>query len=332
MTASRRSLAALAVAVLALSAGLVQGGAARGSGGGFAVVFVGGLFGDERVFAVDAGGRRRRALREPLGSARRWAFSASGRVAINTGNGLLVGRTREGLASVAASGTMYDVEWSPDGRTLAYADTTGGGIFVVGSSGPRLLVDGLFEGWASSSRVAFVADAGTLYTVNVDGSDRRRIAGNGEKAFARWSPDGRVLAYTMGAGSTNRLCLERVGSSRRCRALTQTWPHSFAWSPTGASLAFITYEGVWTVRRDGSRLRRLYSLTNQFADNVAWSPDGSMLLFELNERKLSLGQTAVWVVRATGVGARRVAVARMEGARASWAPMSQLRSFERVGG
>ena len=320
VTVWRTSLA-LAAAGVALLGGLVDGSVARGGAEAPSVVFVAGPFGAERAFAVGADGRRRRALREPLRAARGWAFSPSGAVAVYTGRALLVGRDRGQMRRIAQSVTIGRIEWSSDGVTLAYGDQLAGGVLVLGPRQLRVVADGVFVGWASRTRLVFVTDA-TLYTVNVDGSDRRRYGLYDEKASARWSPDGRTVAYAMRdrLGVPKGLCLHRTGSRPRCRELPgDTWPHSFAWSPDSSHVAFVAaYDGLWKMRRDGSGLRRLYRLNEyQSADNVVWSPDGSMLLIE---REHSLGHTTVWVVRATGVGARRVAIARTEGARASWAP------------
>jgi Tol biopolymer transport system component len=52
------------------------------------------------------------------------------------------------------------------------------------------------------------------------------------------------------------------------------------WSPDGTSIAFTSYEGIFTVAADGSgRVQVIAAEPGEFLDNPAWAPDGSKLLF-----------------------------------------------------
>ena len=118
------------------------------------------------------------------------------------------------------------VAWAPDGRRLAYACTTTNGgygrasaIFTIRNDGTRheRVRTGIRHGagWPAWSpdgkRIAFTGYLGSsgrpaIYTVRVDGSDRRRVALDGQAPS--WSPDGKTIAYESSHG-------EAYVSSRR---------------------------------------------------------------------------------------------------------------------
>jgi Tol biopolymer transport system component len=113
--------------------------------------------------------------------------------------------------------------WSPDGERIAYFD------------GP------LFTGPGASlvRRSLVVADA--------DGSDPRMVAGPSYAQQARWSPDGRWLAFTE-YGTAGDYLSRRVvvvasdGGAPRTLVASSEGPRSAqfdpAWSPDGSSIAF----------------------------------------------------------------------------------------------
>ena len=88
---------------------------------------------------------------------------------------------------------------------------------------------------------------GSLWVVNVDGSDphRLRTPGTTPGWYARWSPDGSKILFAD----------ERL-------------------QPTGA---------LWTVQPDGSGLTKVFEdEEGRFATAPTWSPDGTHILFMLN--------------------------------------------------
>lgn len=137
----------------------------------------------------------------------------------------------------------------------------------------------------------------------------------------RWSPAGARIAFRLyndkaglyvmnGDGSSLRLVAEATGE----RSETTDWFNSsFAWSPDGSRIAFISPD-VSSLRRfanpDAPRNGRLFVVDVENADvrelngsasgSVAWSPDGSTIAFGRSEVPIS----AMVLVNADGADER----------------------------
>jgi Tol biopolymer transport system component len=148
-----------------------------------------------------------------------------------------------------------------------------------------------------------------IYTMNPDGSDRRRVTFDGG-AFVkstvseegdvydvytsnfdpRWSPDGSTLAY-LHYGVRDRYEVRAVDpDGRNMRVLFSDWrAEMFTWSPDGKRIAYADGRGVWVAGTDGSGARLVAAPSRGQWPNgpdmasrsfgVQWSPDGSRLAF-----------------------------------------------------
>ncbi len=81
------------------------------------------------------------------------------------------------------------------------------------------------------------------------------------------------------------------------------------WSPDGARLAYVAYQGdqsVWVVDRDG---KNLVKLVDGYGDiyELAWSPDGRTVAFTATPAKGTSGATGLYLADLTGSGAKAVA-------------------------
>jgi Tol biopolymer transport system component len=125
--------------------------------------------------------------------------------------------------------------WSPDGTKIVfYSDRLGQGrdqIFVVnadGSNETQLTNDSfnnVFPSWSPDGRQIIFASnregQGSIYVMDADGSNLRRLNLGMPALMARWSPDGKKLAfigggsfpdtqiYIMNADGSNRIPLTR---------------------------------------------------------------------------------------------------------------------------
>jgi TolB protein len=146
-----------------------------------------------------------------------------------------------------------------------------------------------------SQRIAFVGHSdGEIYSMNVDGSDRRRLTSQpGPNTDPAWSPDGQQIAFAS---------LGNAGT------------------------------GLYAMNRDGSNLRMIRSFGKEefggapLVARPSWSPDGKRIAFTLGIIEISAlmtGPSFIYVVNADGTGLQRVA----EGWDPTWSPDGQRLAF-----
>jgi len=157
-----------------------------------------------------------------------------------------------------------------------------------------------------------------IWLAAVDGSeDRRLLPGR----LARWSPDGRTIAYVPPTENPDTDEEREHGtwlmSARTGKRLRRVWGHSaqsLDWAPDGRRLvASRSGEGVRILRRDGKGTRRLVrSRAGRAADGQAvWSPDGRRISF-VRLRSVPDGggesglDVEIWTIGTRGTRARRI--------------------------
>ena len=127
-----------------------------------------------------------------------------------------------------------------------------------------------------------------VQVVQTNGSGRRTVAGTGAYEIdAQWSPDGRRLSFSR-------------------------WPRSGDWHSSS----------IWTVRRDGSQLRRLGR--GQFA---RWSPDGTRLVLDAPTPG---SDGDLFIVNSDGSGRRRLTTSPALEQPAGWSPDGTKILFTRL--
>lgn len=162
-----------------------------------------------------------------------------------------------GTLAPLTSSDGYDAEAtvSPDGRRIVFTSHRDGGI--------------------------------GLYTMNVDGSDLRKVAHRrGYAGGAFYSPDGEWLVYRAFYPSGDR---EEALWQRMLRE---------------AVLVPVPME-IYVARADGSRERQL-THTGRVNFAPCWHPDGRRILFTSDFEARHRGQYALWIVDSDGTGLRRV--------------------------
>jgi TolB protein len=178
--------------------------------------------------------------------------------------------------------------WSPDGEQIVYVD------------GPKV-----FSGVPSRF--------GSLFVVDSDGGEARRLTRGSADTDPDWSPNGNEIVFTRGVtlssptdanediyvldvatGATHQLTATPAG-------VYETAP---AWSPDGSRIAFARgtnsteFDGksnIYVMNRDGSGERLLLANT-LFAESpysLSWSPDGRLLAFETSSM---LGCTSISIL------------------------------------
>ncbi len=196
-----------------------------------------------------------------------------------------------GLAQVSASGgepvpiatpfpnvKLFDI--SPDHAELLVGSFIGAEdempLWTVPTSGgsPRRLGEaGGHDGaWSpDGQRVAYVRGSG-LYLVDHDGSNSRQLAAVAGKPWQpRWSPDGRVLRFSLLDIRTDIYSIWEISAEgRRLHRLLPEWREAPTggrdgdlngdWTPDGTHFVFLStradHTSIWTIREKGGFLRR----------------------------------------------------------------------------
>ena len=150
-----------------------------------------------------------------------------------------------------------------------------------------------------------------IWLANTDGSDPVQLT-YAEKSSdnPRWSPDGRMLAFTSGrSGKTNLYALRVAGGESEQLTDVKSGVGNFAWSPDGTRIAFVLRDAptddeekgnkgkddwkwidenvklnrlnVVNVQKDanGKRDLRVLSKEGNIEGDFDWSPDGKTIVF-----------------------------------------------------
>jgi Tol biopolymer transport system component len=128
----------------------------------------------------------------------------------------------------------YNPQWSPDGKRIVYYTEKGDGkdqVWVMNADGSKQTLltanigHNIFPGWSpdgkkiifsSSKRDADSSgsyiDGSFLYTMNADGSGLQKV-GNIKSFFARFSPDGKKIAYVSGSFPSTAIYIANANGS-----------------------------------------------------------------------------------------------------------------------
>jgi TolB protein len=154
--------------------------------------------------------------------------------------------------------------------------------------------------------------------MNLRGGDRVRVTRTprSDEEFPFWSPDGEWIAYsgTTRSGVPAAFLVHPDGTDRHRITPLSLRAGSADWAPDGGTLLVDSNldrpnSRIYTIRRDGTGLRRLTNPTagknlNDFLGS--YSPDGRRITFTSDRYVGGLAQLDIWTMNADGTGLRRL--------------------------
>ncbi|UCF46971.1 MAG: serine/threonine-protein kinase [Myxococcales bacterium] len=167
------------------------------------------------------------------------------------------------------------------------------------TSPPNAIVDGVMHSFGNGGAQYSVSDNGTLVylpggglQVEIEmlevapGETPVKLAGPGALFHPRYSPDGKLIAYTDGLGVLSDIWIydtER-GIHTRLTLDSSAMDGTAVWSPDGKSITFSSNRdgrarNLYRRPTDGSGAAVRLTESDQGQVPTSWSPDGRMLLF-----------------------------------------------------
>lgn len=223
--------------------------------------------------------------------------------------GIYVSRANgAGLHRVVQKGWFAGL--SPNGKKVAFTSGYPSRLFVIGTDGRgrRRLGKGTDDrvDWSRDGKALLLTVEAPRFPrmaiVVRSLSGRERVVVRGAwLGEARWSPDGRWIAYLRfhGEDRANGIYVVRPNGTGRHR-VAQGSAFPYSWSRDGRRIAFAKsgQADVRIVGVDGRGLRRLRLRgVGSTINGLTWTPDGHSLILDTSQ---------IWIVGANGRGLRRV--------------------------
>jgi TolB protein len=199
------------------------------------------------------------------------------------------------VKQLTTMGRCYDAHFTPDGKKIVFSHLTGQyfDVWKMNADGSGLVnltnTSDNIEDYPviapDGTRIAYLfgwPGGFEIYTMKMDGSDRKPITSREIDLMPAWSPDSKKIAFTsLRSGTWNIWVVNRDGSG--IRQVTPFGPERIArspiFSPDGKQIAFTTIAAgtaweIWVVNLDGSNPHKVMGTVGTDPNNstfiAAW--------------------------------------------------------------
>lgn len=184
---------------------------------------------------------------------------------------------------------------------IAFASARDGDfeIFVMDADGNNLVQlthnrrDDLWPNWSPEGKYISFTRGGPrrsyvreIWTMRADGSHQKPLVGPAMISGPDWSPDGRLIAYSVSYDGASIYAVQRDGSGGR--VIVSEKENSLhedpSWSPDGSRIVFVDQRKVLVSARSrcpGDNIcgEHSFGVIHPYLSNPTWSPDGQRILF-----------------------------------------------------
>ncbi len=209
-------------------------------------------------------------------------------------------------------------EISPDGTRIAFGGRRNGNdsLYIMGVDGTNLraVTSGVGgAAWSPDDSELVYSDLGELHIINAAGGNSFQLPSfyPNTSASPTWSPDGTRIAFEVWSNTSGSVWTDIYAMNANGTGITQVTALSGHettpdWSPDGSRIAFAHDGFIYTIRPDGSDLKRITPdiAASRYGDfEPDWSPDGTRIVFSSDRTSAAQGDpVALYSVKVDGSG------------------------------